>query len=191
MRRHVAATTRSQATCGFALVVLGHGVGDGCGAVVGGGHRVLERAPRGEMFALADTALDLFVSELFLEALLLDLAASRLRLLGLHVLPVPAGPEHNVLADRRRVGLWPLGFPLFQTELGPFPPLRHHGVHSLLVDGRAGLARHPDLAPLVVESVGYRRLGAVLVDCGDWRGEGGWVDLFRVGHIVCPVGAAV
>lgn len=105
MGRDVTATTDTQASSGLATVIIfDHGV-DGGGAIVGRGHGVLERTSGGKMLALTDTALDLLVAQLFLQTLLFGLATTGFGLLGLHVLPVSARSENNVLANRCRVGL--------------------------------------------------------------------------------------
>lgn len=193
MRRHVAAATGAETAGGLAtLFVLGHGVGDGGGTVVRGRHRVLERTPRGEMLALADSALDLLVAQLFLQTLLLGFAAAGLCLFGLHVLPVSARAEQDVLPHGRRVRLRSFRFALLQSELRPGPALRHHRVHSFLVHSGAGLARHLHFAALVVEAVQDRRLRAIFVHSRHGRRQRRWVvGLFRVRDVVGPVGAAV
>lgn len=116
------------------------------------------------MLALADTALDLLVAQLFLQTLLFGLAAAGLGLLGLHVLPVSAGPEDDVLADRGGVWLWPLGFPLLKPKFRPVAALRHHRVDFFLVHCRPRLAGRLHFAALVVDPVCDGRLGAVFVD---------------------------
>lgn len=181
MRWDVTATAGAEATSGLTTVlVLSHGITDGGGAIVGGGHGVLERTPGGEMLALADTALDLLVAQLLLQALFLGLAATHLGLLGLHILPVSARPEDDILADGSRVWLRSLGFALLEPEFRPVSPLRHHGVHFFFVHCRPGFACGFHFAALVVDPVGDRRLGSIFVDCRDGRWERGGVELFGV-----------
>lgn len=156
VRRYIAAATGTQAACALAssaaLLVFSHGVDDGRGSVVRGRHGVLERTSGCEMFALTDTALDFLVPQLLFKRLLLRLAAARLGLLGLHVLPVARGSEEDVLAHRCRVRLRSLGFSFLQAELCPFSPLGNHRVQFFFDRRRPSLACDFDFLALIVEA---------------------------------------
>lgn len=77
---------------------------------------------------------------------------------------------------------------LFEAEFAPCPSLGDLWVYVFLDDGCADSACHFDLFAVIVETVRYDRLGAILVGCDLLCGErGGVVKLLVVG----PVGAAV
>jgi hypothetical protein len=105
------------------------------------------------MLALTDPTLDLLVPQLFLQRLLLRLAAAGLGLLGLHILPIPRRSEQDILAHGRGIGLGSLGLSLLKAELRPLSTLGDYGVDLLLDDCGAGFARNFDFLALVVEAV--------------------------------------
>lgn len=180
MRRHVAGIAGSKTT-GSRL--LGSALAAGA-RLVDRGHGVLERTAGSEMLSAANTALDLLVLELILDAALL--AAGLLLLLGLG-LPVDARSEHDVLADGGGVERGTGSVALLQAELVPGASLGDPGVHMLADDGGFDAAGHLDLLVVIVEAVRDHGLGSIFVRRHLLRGEsGGVIELLVVG----PVGAA-
>lgn len=131
-----------------------------------GSHRVLERAPGGEVLPVADAALDLHVLEL-----LLGVVPGLLLLLAV-LLPGHAGTEDDVLAHARRVEARPRRVALFQPEFGPALALGHAGVDVFLDDGGPDAAGGFDAFAVVVETVGDDCFGTILVRGHDLRWEG-------------------
>lgn len=151
-------------------------------ALAHGRHGVLVRAPSRKVLAVTDTALDLLVAQLVLHGL-----GVGVRLLVLCVLaPVGAGPEDDVLANRRRVRHGARAILGAVAELGPCLAVRHPRVHPL----RVRRVPHPpgrlDLLVVLVDVVGDNGLGAVLVAERLRRRElrGDLVDVIIVGPVV-------
>lgn len=181
MRRNVAGTASTQTTSSLLFVHIHTST---AGRLLDRGHGVFERTAGCEVLATANTALDLLVLELVLDAALL--AAGLLHLLGLR-LPVHAGTEHEVFADRCGVERGTRGVALLQTEFGPRAPLSHLGVDMFPDDSRLDAAGDLHFLVVVVEAVRNHRLRAVFVRNHLLRGESGRVvELLVVG----PVGAA-
>lgn len=143
------------------------------------------------MFSLTNSTFDFLVSELLLQTLLFSLATAFLGLSRLHSFPVSTRSEDDVFTYARRVRLWSLRLALLQTKLGPRPPLGNLGVHFFFVNRDSCFASDFDEFVVVVQFVGYRRLGAIFVDSGGRRwnfwcsvcGGFGLIDVF------CPVAA--
>lgn len=148
-----ASSTKSANLLAWVIAIIGHGIRSRGGSVVGRSHGVFEGTPGGEMFALTDTALDFLVTQLLFQTLLLGLATSLLGFFGLHILPISAGSEDNVLAHRRGVRLRTFWLALLEAELGPFSPLGDDGVDFFFVYGRAGSPRGLYFATLVVNAI--------------------------------------
>lgn len=102
------------------------------------------------MLSGTDTALDLLVLELVLNAALL--AALLLGLLGL-CLPVGAGTENDVLADGGGIERGTGGVALLVAELGPLAALSNLGVDILTNDSGLDAAGDLHLLVIVVEAV--------------------------------------
>lgn len=187
VRWHVAARARTQTALLGSLTVgaVSHGVSGRGGAIVGGRHGVLERTPRGEMLALANTALDLLIAQLLLQTLLLGLAAALFGLLRLHALPVARGPENDVLAYGGCVGLRALALAFFEAEFRPCAALSDGGVYSFAVYNGLGLGCHAHFLAGVVPFMcdcGFGAVGAGRCD------GGGQCVLVGLAEVVGPVG---
>lgn len=181
MRWNVAAVTSTQAASSWSLVVV-QIQSRSSSRFVDRCHGVLVGTASSEMLSATDTTLDLLVLELILDATLLALLLSLLRL----CLPVHARSENDVLSNGGRVerGSWRMA--LFQAELGPLSALRNLGVHMFLHNGRLDLAGDLHLLSLVVEAVGDNSLRSILVRndllCGEGRGV---IELLVVGPVGC------
>lgn len=135
------------------------------------------------MLSATDSAFDLLILQLILHASLL--ASGLLRLLRL-CLPVHAGSENDILADRGRIERWTGGISLLETELGPCFSLRHSRVDVFLYNGGADSACGFHFLAIVVKTVGYDGFGAIFI-CEYLLGRkcGGVIEFFIIG----PVGA--
>lgn len=153
------------------------------GGLVDRRHGVFERATSREVFAAANTALDLLVLELILDTSLLT---DFLCLLGLR-LPVHTWSEDDVLADGGGVERRTRSMALLETELRPCPPLCDLRVYVLLHNSGSDPTGDLDLLAFIVEAVGNDGLCAIFVGGDLLRGEaGGVIELLVVG----PVGTA-
>lgn len=178
-RRHVRALLGSDAS-GSGLVAHASGVvGD---RLANRGHGVLVRTPRGEMLAVADTALDLLVLELVLHRLGVGVVALVLGVLA----PVDAGAEDDVLTDRGGVVGRARAVLRALAELAPCFPIRDARVHRLLMGDVAHTAGRLDFVALVVVAECDDGLRAVLVGdgLGGWEVGGRLLGIVVVGPVV-------
>jgi len=122
-------------------------------------HRVLVRAARGEMLAVADTALDLLVLEFVLHGLGVDVLALVLGILA----PVGRWLEDNVLADGRSIRGRAGAILDALAELGPALAIRNAGVDDLAVGDETDSPRGLHLLVLIVVVVLDNGGAAILV----------------------------
>lgn len=118
----VARPSNAEAAFFGVVSVLCHWICDWVSIIAHGVHRVLEGASGCEMFTLADSALHLLVSELFLKGFFFGLAAARFGFVLLDGLPVAGGAEDDVFTDGGGVGLGASGFAFLEAEFRPVPP---------------------------------------------------------------------
>jgi len=177
MRRHIAGPTGAQPPRRRLAVTLPIHPSRRAGPILADGrHGVLERTAGREMLAVADPAFHLLVLQLLLHAALVRLLLLRVRL------PVDAGPEDDVLPDRRRVEGRADRVAFFEPEFRPCFAFGHPWVDVFFDDGGADPARGLDLFAVVVEAVGYYGFRAVFVrGDGLWWEGGGIVEIFVVG----------
>lgn len=149
------ATTSSTKTATSRTLVLGGSGGD----LAHWGHGVLERTSGCKVLSVTDTALDLLVLELLLDAALLAL----LLIVLLAGLPVCARSEHDILCDGSSIERGAGSVALLKTELGPFSPLGDVGVDVLLHDGLLDPPCCLDFLAVIVDSVSDHSLCAIFV----------------------------
>ena len=180
MRRHVTGSSTTQRTSRRSILAS---TGARANCLLDGRHSVLERTTGSKVLAAANTALDLLVFELVLHTTLLS---TLLFLLSLR-LPVHAGSENDILANRGRVERRTSRVALFESEFAPAPPLGDLWVDMFSHDVGFDTAGHLHFLAVIVETVGDDGLRAIFVRSHLLRGErGGVIELLVVG----PVGAA-
>lgn len=109
------------------------------------------------MFAVANSALDLFIFQLLLDAV-------RVRLLLLAIfLPRHTRPEYYVFSHARRVKRGPHGVAFLKAEFGPRTALGHARIDGFFDNCGADAASGFDFLPVVIKTVRYHGFGAILV----------------------------
>ena len=176
MRRHVSTAASSKATYTTGRII--RHIGGRIGTL--GSHSIFEGTLGCEVIAGANTALDLCILELELLLVLVALVFCRR-------LPVGLWAEENVLSDGDSVGLWACGLALLLTEFCPCLALGYAGVYDLFDNGLLDASCSLDFLAVLIYTVGYDRLGSILVLGDLLLGEGEVVVIF----LFSPVGAAI